>query len=37
MTIFDMTGLALQDLAVAELLWQQATTKGLGTTISWPW
>lgn len=36
-TVFDMTGLALQDLVVAELLWQRATTQGLGTTIPWPW
>lgn len=36
-TIFDMTGLALQDLTVAELLWQQANIKGLGTSIAWPW
>lgn len=36
-TVFDMTGLALQDLVVAELLWQRATAEGLGTTIPWPW
>ena len=36
-TIFDMTGLALQDLTVAELLWRQANIKGLGTTVAWPW
>ena len=36
-TVFDMTGLALQDLVVAELLWQRATAEGLGTTVPWPW
>src|SRR5512146_81559 len=29
-TVFDMTGLALQDLTVAEMLWQQAAARGLG-------
>ncbi|GLS20237.1 hypothetical protein GCM10007874_32540 [Labrys miyagiensis] len=36
-TVFDMTGLALQDLTVAEMLWQQAKAKGHGTTVAWPW
>jgi alanine dehydrogenase len=36
-TIFDMTGLALQDLVVAEMLWHLATAKGQGTALSWPW
>ncbi len=36
-TVFDMTGLALQDLVVAEMLWHLATAKGQGTTLSWPW
>jgi alanine dehydrogenase len=36
-TVFDMTGLALQDLVVAEMLWQMAIAKGQGTIASWPW
>jgi alanine dehydrogenase len=36
-TVFDMTGLARQDLVVAKLLWQRATAEGLGTTVPWPW
>jgi alanine dehydrogenase len=36
-TVFDMTGLALQDLVVAEMLWHLATANGQGTTLSWPW
>ncbi|WP_237361768.1 ornithine cyclodeaminase family protein [Rhizobium gallicum] len=36
-TVFDMTGLALQDLVVAEMLWHLATAKSQGTTLSWPW
>jgi ornithine cyclodeaminase/alanine dehydrogenase-like protein (mu-crystallin family) len=36
-TLFDMTGLALQDLTVARLIYQQATDQGLGTSIAWPW
>lgn len=36
-TIFDMTGLALQDLTVARMLMQRALTTGTGTSISWPW
>lgn len=36
-TIFDMTGLALQDLTVARLIYKLACDQGLGTPISWPW
>jgi alanine dehydrogenase len=36
-TVFDMTGLALQDLVVAEMLLQLAEVSGLGKTLSWPW
>ncbi len=36
-TIFDMTGLALQDLTVARLIYDRAAGRGLGTTIPWPW
>lgn len=36
-TVFDMTGLALQDLTVARLLQQRAESTGTGTRISWPW
>lgn len=36
-TVFDMTGLALQDLTVAEMLWHQAATGGLGQIVPWPW
>jgi len=36
-TIFDMTGLALQDLTVARMLMQRALANGTGTSISWPW
>ncbi len=36
-TVFDMTGLALQDLAVARLVHRQVLTRGLGTTVAWPW
>lgn len=36
-TVFDMTGLALQDLTVARLLRQRAADKGTGMTIAWPW
>jgi ornithine cyclodeaminase len=36
-TVFDMTGLALQDLVVAEMLWRRATAEGVETAISWPW
>lgn len=36
-TVFDMTGLALQDLTVARLLFEQAKNDGVGHDISWPW
>ncbi len=36
-TIFDMTGLALQDLTVARLLRDRARTSATGTRIAWPW
>lgn len=36
-TIFDMTGLALQDLTVARLVQRQALARGVGTTVAWPW
>ncbi|MNR45548.1 alanine dehydrogenase [compost metagenome] len=36
-TLFDMTGLALQDLTVAQLLFKQANIEGIGHDISWPW
>jgi alanine dehydrogenase len=36
-TVFDMTGLALQDLTVARLLQQRAAATGSGTKLAWPW
>lgn len=36
-TIFDMTGIALQDLTVARLLYQRALATDTGTFIAWPW
>ena len=36
-TVFDMTGLALQDLTVARLIYHQAMEQGLGTSVAWPW
>lgn len=36
-TIFDMTGLALQDLMVARRLRDRADTQGEGQRIPWPW
>ena len=36
-TIFDMTGLALQDLTVARQLFQKATATGVGLSVKWPW
>jgi ornithine cyclodeaminase len=36
-TVFDMTGLALQDLTVARRLHARATETGTGTRIAWPW
>jgi len=36
-TVFDLTGLALQDLTVARLIHQRALELGLGTQVAWPW
>ncbi|MFP3709812.1 ornithine cyclodeaminase family protein [Paraburkholderia sp. SIMBA_009] len=36
-TVFDMTGLALQDLTVARLVYQSAISSGKGRTVAWPW
>ena len=36
-TVFDMTGLALQDLTVARFLYEHAREKHLGTSVAWPW
>jgi alanine dehydrogenase len=36
-TIFDMTGIALQDLTVARLLHQRACETGTATSQAWPW
>lgn len=36
-TVFDMTGLALQDLTVARLIFQRASAAGAGTNVAWPW
>jgi alanine dehydrogenase len=36
-TVFDMTGLALQDLTVASMLHRRATAARVGSTIAWAW
>ncbi|EJL83094.1 putative ornithine cyclodeaminase, mu-crystallin [Polaromonas sp. CF318] len=36
-TVFDMTGIALQDLTVARMLEQRARLDGKGQRIAWPW
>ncbi len=36
-TVFDMTGLALQDLTVARMLHERALASGAGTRLAWPW
>lgn len=36
-TVFDLTGLALQDLTVARMLCRAAREAGIGTTAGWPW
>lgn len=36
-TVFDMTGLALQDLTVARLIYERASQQSLGNRIAWPW
>ncbi|MGN6232441.1 MAG: ornithine cyclodeaminase family protein [Trinickia sp.] len=36
-TVFDMTGIALQDLTVARFVYEHAIEQGLGTAVPWPW
>ena len=36
-SVFDMTGIALQDLTVAESLYQSASTQARGQRLAWPW
>lgn len=36
-TVFDMTGLALQDLSTAREIARRAAAEGVGTRLSWPW
>lgn len=36
-TVFDMTGLALQDLTVAAMVLRRARHAGIGTAVAWPW
>ena len=36
-TLFDMTGIALQDLTVARMLYRRAREAGAGTALPWPW
>lgn len=36
-TLFDLTGLALQDLTVARLIHRRAMDHGIGTSVPWPW
>ena len=36
-TLFDMTGLALQDLTTAHMLQLRAQASGAGTYVAWPW
>jgi len=36
-TVFDMTGIALQDLTVARMLEQRARLAGKGQNMAWPW
>lgn len=36
-TVFDMTGLALQDLTVARVVYRQAVEHGAGHRVPWPW
>lgn len=36
-TVFDLTGLALQDLTVARMLCRAAREAGIGTKVGWPW
>lgn len=36
-TVFDMTGLALQDLTVGRMLFARASQENRGHVIAWPW
>jgi ornithine cyclodeaminase len=36
-TVFDMTGLALQDLTTAREIQRRAAEQGVGTRLAWPW
>jgi ornithine cyclodeaminase len=36
-TVFDMTGLALQDLVLGEYLYKAAQRDGAGLNVAWPW
>ena len=36
-TIFDLTGIALQDLTTVRMLYQRALANNIGQNISWPW
>ncbi|SFG59923.1 ornithine cyclodeaminase [Duganella sp. CF458] len=36
-TIFDMTGIALQDLTTVRMLYQRALANNTGQNIPWPW
>ena len=36
-TIFDMTGIALQDLITVRMLHERALTNNIGRNIPWPW
>lgn len=36
-TVFDMTGLALQDLTVARLVQERSLASRAGVTVHWPW
>ncbi|MGW8394040.1 ornithine cyclodeaminase family protein [Pseudoduganella sp. HUAS MS19] len=36
-TIFDMTGIALQDLTTVRMLYQRALANNIGRNIPWPW
>lgn len=36
-TVFDMTGLALQDLVLGEYLYEAARSSGVGLSVPWPW
>jgi alanine dehydrogenase len=36
-TLFDMTGIALQDLTVARMLHARAVATDVATSVAWPW